>query len=294
MLERLDHVLFVVEDLTSATRAMASLLGRSAAWAGTHPGEGSSNALFRLDNTLLELITPEGEGETGDALRAVLAARGEGLLGLAFGTSDASAAHAHFAQAGLQPGDPLKGSGQDPQTGATREWVRVPLPLERTRGVLLFAIERSAEGGLAQSASLGGESAVAFAVDHAVVRTEDADSARTLYRDGLGLRLALDKQFPQWGAHLMFFRVGGLTIEVAAALEEGKGIGPPGLMTPDMDELWGMTYRVSDADVARERLAGAGFDVSAVRKGRKPGTRVFTVRNAPMAIPTLMLEPASE
>jgi acetylornithine deacetylase/succinyl-diaminopimelate desuccinylase-like protein len=44
------------------------------------------------------------------------------------------------------------------------------------------------------------------------------------------------------------------------------------------------------------RLAAAGFDVSEVRQGRKPGTKVFTVRDAPGGVPTLMLsaEPAKE
>ena len=41
-------------------------------------------------------------------------------------------------------------------------------------------------------------------------------------------------------------------------------------------------------------MAAAGFDVSEVRTGRKPGTRVFTVRDAPGGTPTLMLAPSPE
>ncbi len=40
---------------------------------------------------------------------------------------------------------------------------------------------------------------------------------------------------------------------------------------------------------ARERLASAGFDVSEVRKGRKPGTAVFTVRSGVAGAPSLVL-----
>jgi hypothetical protein len=36
----------------------------------------------------------------------------------------------------------------------------------------------------------------------------------------------------------------------------------------------------------------AGFDVSELRDGRKPGTRVFTVRDGSCGVPTLMIEPA--
>ena len=38
------------------------------------------------------------------------------------------------------------------------------------------------------------------------------------------------------------------------------------------------------------RLVSAGVDVSDVRTGRKPGTRVLTVRNGTCGIPTLLVE----
>jgi hypothetical protein len=47
---------------------------------------------------------------------------------------------------------------------------------------------------------------------------------------------------------------------------------------------------VPDADSARRRLAGEGFEVSEVRTGRRPGTRVFTVRGPTHGVATLMLE----
>jgi catechol 2,3-dioxygenase-like lactoylglutathione lyase family enzyme len=105
-------------------------------------------------------------------------------------------------------------------------------------------------------------------VDHVVVRTGDPESVKHLYGHQLAIRLALDRTFQDWGTRLLFFRIGGLTIEVAASLAEEVDAGAA-------DELWGIAYRVPDADGARERLAGDGFDVSEVRRGRKPGTRVF-------------------
>ena len=41
----------------------------------------------------------------------------------------------------------------------------------------------------------------------------------------------------------------------------------------------------------RERPLEAGFDVSEVRTGRRPGTRVLTVRGDPCGVATLILEP---
>jgi hypothetical protein len=41
----------------------------------------------------------------------------------------------------------------------------------------------------------------------------------------------------------------------------------------------------------RARLGAAGIDVSEVRTGRKPGTRVATVRNGTCGVPTLLVQP---
>jgi catechol 2,3-dioxygenase-like lactoylglutathione lyase family enzyme len=291
-LESLDHVIVAVADLPEATRTYARLLGRRPSWIGEHAGAGSCNALFRLDNTYLALLAPEGPGPGGDALRAWLDARGEGPLGLAFGTRDAETCHAALAARGLEPGGVEKGLGRDVESGAFREWLRVPLPLERTRGVLLFAIEhRSPADLLPPSGASGDDAGAIHGLDHAVVRTRDAEAAIALYGEGgLGLRLALDRTFEQWGARLLFFRVGGVTVEIAASLAEGEPDDAGA--DAETDRLWGFSWRVRDADAAHARLAAEGFDVSEVRKGRKPGTRVLTVRGSTHGVATLLLEPA--
>src|SRR6266853_2097811 len=88
-----------------------------------------------------------------------------------------------------------------------------------------------------------------------------------------------------WGARLLFFRCGNLIVEVAHDLKSGVGDGP--------DRLWGLSWRVPDAEAARARLAAAGLDVSEVRPGRKPGTRVLTLRDGTCGVPTLLLERGS-
>ena len=118
-----------------------------------------------------------------------------------------------------------------------------------------------------------------------MVRTADAEAAKQLYGERLGIRLALDRSFPEWGARLLFFRIGGVTIELAASLAEGAEGGAE-------DHLWGIAYRAPSADAARDRLVGEGFDVSEVRRGRKPCPRVFTVRSETHGVATLILEPA--
>jgi catechol 2,3-dioxygenase-like lactoylglutathione lyase family enzyme len=285
VLQSLDHVVLAVRDLEAATRAYALLLGRRPSWRGEHPAAGSTNTLFRLGNTYLELLTPAGPGEIGKALEAWLAAHGEGPIALAFGTPDATECHAELAERGLTPGPVAKGLGRDVESGAIREWLRVELPLARTRGVLLFAIQHTSPAELLPPAAIAGKREAAVSgLDHAVVESTDPAACKALYGDGLGLRLALDREFPQWGARLMFFRAGDITVEIAARL---------GAAPSERDKLWGLSWRVPDADAARARLADAGLDVSEVRTGRRPGTRVLTVKSGTCGVPTLLLEPPS-
>lgn len=284
MLTALDHVILAVRDLDAATRDTARMLGRRPSWRGEHPSAGSENTLFRLENTYLELLAPSGPGPVGDLLTARLDAAGEGPVGLAFATEDADACHAAFAEAGLEPGPVEKGLGRDVDSGAWREWRRVPLPLDRTRGVLLFAIEHTSPPDILPPADpLGPDAGTVFGLDHAVIQTADPEGAIALFGEKLGLRLALDKTFEQWGMRLIFFRVGGITVEIAAPLDPAQ--------RPDGDRFWGLSWRVRDIDAARERLAVAELEVSEAREGRKPGTRVCTVKGGTRGVPTLFLQP---
>jgi catechol 2,3-dioxygenase-like lactoylglutathione lyase family enzyme len=128
------------------------------------------------------------------------------------------------------------------------------------------------------------ENAAVSAVDHVVIMTGDPEPCRELYGDKLGLRLALDRTFEKRGIRLLFFRVGGVTVECAAPLVASAS-------RSDSDRLWGISYRVPDVAAARDRVAASGFDVSEVRAGHKSGTRVCTVRNETHGVATLLLGP---
>jgi catechol 2,3-dioxygenase-like lactoylglutathione lyase family enzyme len=119
------------------------------------------------------------------------------------------------------------------------------------------------------------------AMDHVVVSTADPERAAALYGARLGLDMALDRSHPDWG-RLMFFRCGDLIVEVVQR--------PGANLDKAQDRLWGLSWRVADIDATRARLASAGVDVSDVRTGRKPGTRVLTVRTGTCGIPTLLVE----
>lgn len=127
------------------------------------------------------------------------------------------------------------------------------------------------------------EGAAALAIDHVVVQSADPDGAIALWRDGLGLRLALDRVFAARGLRLLFFRSGGITLEYATP-------HPPPADHTEGDRLYGMSYRVADLRAHREHLLAAGMDVSEVRVGMRPGTSVATVRAGTAGVPTLLLQ----
>lgn len=120
-------------------------------------------------------------------------------------------------------------------------------------------------------------------VDHLVLRTADADACVNLFSVGLGIRLALDKNTPRWGGRMLFFRVGKLTLEVIEPTEN----------KPESDYFWGIAYQCPDLAIAAAQLHECGVELSEVRDGRKPGTRVATVKSHALAIPTLLIEPSS-
>lgn len=281
MLTRFDHLTIAVHDLDAAADAYARMLGRAPTWRGTHPDLGTHSALFALSNAWIELLAPQPGAAEAEGLHAWLRTHGEGPQAIAFGSDDAAACSAELRARGLRATPPQPGSalGLD---GTLRSYRSVELSPRATRGLSLLIVERDPAQAAALSAGTAPAPDACDALDHIVVRTADPDAAVALYGKGLGIRLALDRVLGT--TRMLFFRIGGVTLEV---------VHDPSL--GDSDVCYGAAYRARDLDAAHARLQRAGFDTSDPRDGRKPGTRVLTIRNAPAGIPTLLLrDPARD
>ena len=178
----------------------------------------------------------------------------------------------------------LSGTTLDAISGATLLWKRTRAATEATRGVRLFFLERDKERPLSVRTTTGSITAM----DHVVVSTSDPERAAALYGARLGLDMALDRSHPDWG-RLMFFRCGDLIVEVTHRPGKATDTSQDKLQ----DRLRGLCWRVVDIDATHARLAKAGVDVSEVRTGRKPGTRVMTVRSGTCGVPTLLVQPST-
>jgi len=157
-----------------------------------------------------------------------------------------------------------------------------PLTEESFHGLRVLLAEDGGRGEEVGGGALAEGPRSAAAIDHVVVNTADVERAIGLWRDRCGLRLALDREFPQRGLRLVFFRSGGITLEIAG----GLGAAPDPRVP---DRFWGVAYRVPDLPAWRERLLGAGVAVSQIRPGQKRDTVVATVKSHAAGVPTLLL-----
>jgi len=272
----LDHVVVLVRDLAAGELAYQTLFARAPSWRNS--GDGARRVLFTLDNMTLELMAPDGDGVTADKIRAVITAQGEGLASICFRTADIAKMHRRLDRLALKPEPVAEAESRDVASGATIAWKRTRAATDATRGVRLFFLELSKERPLSVRSAV----ASIAALDHVVIATADPERAAALYGARLGLDMALDRSHPDWG-RLMFFRCGDLIVEVVQRPKDAT-------VDRAHDRLWGLSWRVADIDATSARLVAAGIDVSEVRAGRKPGTRVMSVRNGTCGIHTLLLE----
>jgi catechol 2,3-dioxygenase-like lactoylglutathione lyase family enzyme len=258
MITGLDHVGIAVEDLDAAVELYARLLGGCVAQ--RHAGA----ALFALRNARILLLQADKLGQA------------PGLDALGLLTSDVSVTSLQLSAAGVS----VHTSSDHPACLPVANGHAVELAqldTDRTRGLSVRLVERR-PATLPAADSFAADQVEAL--DHVVIRSAQPDDAVALYGGALGIRLALDRELA--GTRMLFFRTGGVTIEVIADPRASAA-----------DAFYGLAYRVRDLAAAHQRLTAAGFAPTEPRAGRKPGTQVFSVRADTCGVPTLFIRDAS-
>jgi catechol 2,3-dioxygenase-like lactoylglutathione lyase family enzyme len=279
MITGLDHIALAVRDLDAAVDGYTRLLGVSPNWIGR--GGGVRQAWFQFPNMALDVIAPEGDGAFADGIRAHLDAKGEGIWAMAFTATEIGAFAALLTRRGIAATPPaaVRTTADD---GRTRTWLGSNLDAKATGGLQLLLMAPPKDGAWPLSEPTG--PGAIEKLDHVVVSSPNVDRALAVYGAKLNLDLRLDRENPAWSARQLFFRVGDAVVEMGAKIGE-----PDVAALAKPDRFGGLAWRVTDPEAVQARIAAAGFDVSEVRTGRKPGTKVFTVRDAPGGVPTLML-----
>lgn len=181
---------------------------------------------------------------------------------LAFSTRDLVAAKHRLERRGLSSTYP---DGDDD---------RVDLDPAATHGVCVSLVRPKEETVHVAQVDIAG-------LDHVVIQTSDPERAVALYGGRLGLDLRLDRTNADIGMRQLFFVCGDLVVEVVYGTRQPKA--------SDTDQIWGLAWRAHDLERAHARMQARGIDVTEVREGRRPGTRVFTVKSNVAGVPTLVI-----
>ncbi|MEL7545209.1 MAG: VOC family protein [Pseudomonadota bacterium] len=275
MITALDHFVILCPDIDTGISDYTAIMGFEPAWRAET--EGRSTALFVTDNTAIELMAPVGTGDMADRLRTLMD-QGAHFASLAYRVDEFEESHRLMGRRGLAPDDIVPGQSKDLASGSERVWRRFRLNEDATAGVKSFVLEPTSvlPPGSGPVGSV-------LKLDHLVVQTPNPDRAVALYGSRLGIRFALDRTAKEWDTRFLFFRIGDLSLEVVNRLSESQDPAGP-------DRLWGLTWTTDDIEAAHARLTALGRDLSEIRKGRKPGTRVFTLRDRTLNVPTLFIE----
>jgi catechol 2,3-dioxygenase-like lactoylglutathione lyase family enzyme len=277
MITAIDHIVLLCPTIDAGLNTYRLLLGREPDWQSVD-SSGIASVYFQLDGIALELIAPHGESATALKLRGRLLSQGSGLQSIVFRSDDLEADRRVCERRALKPSDIQNGQSVDSVSGRMRQWARFRIDDEKANGVRLFVLHRSVDDPLlAKTTDLDALSGL----DHLVINTANPDRALALYGARLGLRLTLDLSIAERDMQLLSFKVGDSRIELSHRISKATFTEP--------DRLWGITWRTGDIDAAHARMSSSGLNVSEIRKGMSKGTRVFTVRDGTLNVPTLIL-----
>jgi catechol 2,3-dioxygenase-like lactoylglutathione lyase family enzyme len=262
----IDHLVIGVAQLPRALAHYSALCGAEPAWTGRVGG--TAAAVFLTAN--LALVLREGLTELG-------------LAQLCFRVDDLPRIRRRLGQVGLA----LNAAPTPDALAALYSGSATVVSVEPTtaRGLALSFVARGGD------LPAGDPVPNLVGLDHLVLSSVAAEQTAFLLAAQLGLDMRLDMRRPQWNARMMFFRCGDLILEVIQKLDVSQESAGD-RQAAQGDHFQGLSWRVGHAESVHARLVAAGFDVSDVRDGRKPGTRVFTVRDRTEGVATLLLQSA--
>ena len=277
MISTLDHLIIAVKDLEEAEKNYKKIFGADPVWKGEHKALGTANSIFNFKNTYFELLAANGSGLGAELVNNSIAEKGEGLVGIVFGSDDIEKTSNSLKKIGYEISDLSEGEGENSKNNKIRKWKNLFLPPELTRGIFSFIIQHI-DGSLPSLDEYSkGE---INKLDHVVINTNDADGFIKVYKDIFNIRLALDKVIEHWKSRMLFFRVNKTTIEVIEKKDEDDS----------KDSLWGLAWEVDSIDEAHKRLTKEGIEISSIKEGLKENTLVATIKSHTHNVPTLLIE----
>lgn len=273
MLSKLDHITLFVPDLEEAIDNYEVIFGYPSVRQSTDASDGFASVLFKIGETALQIVSPRtSELSTPNTGHSLEHSSGH-ISSYSLATDNIHETHRILTRRGLNPTEITEQRYFDQlrKKFTCSKAIIKNVDLEIVEP--LNDIETSPEDPASEIQSL----------DHLVIDTPNVERAAATYGARMGLRLALERSSPEWKVHFLFFRVGSTTFEVVHRLGVDHN-------TDDLDQPFGFSWATKDLERTRERLASSGRNVSEIRVGRRPGSRVFTLRDRTCGIPTIFIE----
>ena len=272
MLTRVQNIFLATKNLEETSKKFSIFFGRDPNFIGQSRKLGIDIISFGLNKTNICLISPKSSGIWFETLNNFLKNKGEGIFGINFSSNDFDSDYNHFIKNDLKLSAKFESNFEaNNQNQIKFSFFNV---LDKTiEGLNIFiSNEINFQNNKANSKNTVSK------VNQLVIQTEAPDSIKDIFEGKLNIRLALDKTFKEWAGRMLFFRLGGITLEVI----EGKDI-------KQNSKYFGIGWHADNYNKCYNALLNNGFSLSEIRKGRKEGTLVSTLKEPILNIPTILI-----
>ena len=272
MLIRVQNIFLATKNIEETSQKFSIFFGQSPNFIGQSRKLGIDIISFGLNKTNICLISPKKSGIWSEKLYNFLKNKGEGIFGINFFSDDFDKDYNNFVKNDLKLSDKIESSFE------VNNDIEIKFSffniLDKTIESLNILVSSEIDFKENKSSLKNNVSKV----NQLVIQTEDPETIKEIFEGKLSIRLALDKTFKKWAGRMLFFRLGGLTLEVI----EGKDI-------KQNSEYFGIGWHVDNYNKCYDYLLNDGFRLSKIRAGRKEGTLVSTLKEPILNIPTILI-----
>ena len=265
------------KDLEEDSINISSFLGFKETSNLNIPELGFKSSVFEFLNSEVHLLSIIADAKNVYENSFDYEHKNESIFAICLGSNDFLNDYKKFSELGLNPSKINFGFYED-RDKVKQEIRFFSFPINKTCDLRILISEASE----IQIRDNGED--VITKINQVVVYSSEMESLKELFESKLGVRLALDQEFDfgQGKIRMMFFRIGGVTIEI---VEDTK---------IDKNSYSGIGWHCDSISLNHKRLSKRGFNISPIRKGRKEGTLVSTIKDAPLSVPTIIIGPDKE
>lgn len=272
MLTRVQNIFLATKNIEKTSKQFSSFFLKNPDFIGHSKNLGIEIIVYDIGKTNICLICPKNHGIWFNSLSNFLKDKGEGIFGLSLSSDDINKDYSNFVKNGLEINEKIESNFEGSKESQLKfSFFNIIDNSIDNLNILVSNEINFLKKGINSIDNIS-------KVNQLVIQTEVPDSIIDIFEKKLNIRLALDKTFKEWSGRMLFFRIGGVTLEVI----EGKNI-------KSRSEYFGIGWHTDNFNKCYNDLVEEGLKFSEIRKGRKKGTIVSTLKNPMLNIPTILI-----